>query len=171
MTLKFTTEGEDNKTLAFLDTLLLVIQPDGSIRAKIYRKTLWPIFELSFQPPSWSQTWRHLHFIPSSFTLVMDNLDRQAEKSHINSPLPRLVTPDGLLKQQLTKPSSVESKPASKGLVAIPYMKGFQKLSIELIAPKILTSLPKPKLSTSGISTQGTLIPPFLSMLSMNRSG
>ena len=33
--IKFTTEGEENKTLAFLGTR---IQPDGSIKVKTYRK-------------------------------------------------------------------------------------------------------------------------------------
>ena len=61
-------------------------------------------------------------------TVVTDNLDRQAEKSHVNSTLAKCGYPkwalDRAVKAKQKKAPPADSKPASKG-VAIPHVKGF----------------------------------------------
>ena len=128
--IKFTTEGEENKTLAFLDTLT-VIQPDGSIKVKIYRKSTHTDQYLNFN--SNHPVDHKLGVIRTLYhradTVVTDDLDRQEEKSHVNSALAKCGYPKWALKRVVKpkpkKPPPADSKPASKGSVAIPYIKGF----------------------------------------------
>ena len=83
--IKFTAEGEGNKTLAFMDTLTLsVIQSDGS---RIYHKSTHTDQFLNFnsnQPVD-----HNLGVIRTLYhradTVITDDLDNQAEKSHVNS--------------------------------------------------------------------------------------
>ena len=64
-------------------------------------------------------------------TEVTDDLDRQAQKSYVNSALTKRGYPRWALEKAVQpknkKPTSTESKPASKGSVAIPYVKGFSE--------------------------------------------
>ena len=64
-------------------------------------------------------------------TVVTDDLDRQAEKSPVNSALAKCGYPkwalDRAVKPKQRKAPPADSKPASKGSVAIPYVKGFSE--------------------------------------------
>ncbi|XP_072033586.1 uncharacterized protein [Amphiura filiformis] len=86
--IKFTTEGEDNRTLAFLDTLT-VIKPDGSLNIKIYRKPTHTDQYLNF---SSNHPLQHkLGVIHTLFhraeTVISDAVDCDEEKLHITEAL------------------------------------------------------------------------------------
>ena len=115
-----------------MDTLS-VIQPDWSIKVKIYRKSTNTDQHLDFN--SNHPVEHKLVVIRTLYhradTVVTDNLDRQEEKSHVNSALAKCGYPkwalDRAVKPKQKKAPPADSKPASKGSVAIHYVKGFSE--------------------------------------------
>ena len=128
--IKFTTEGEENRALAFLDTLT-VIQEDGSIHVKIYRKPTHTDQYLNFfsnHPLQHKlgviQTLHH-----RAEVVVSEEDDKAEEKEHINNALGKCQYPAWALKkatvQRQKKNCSKDSaKPQNKGFVVLPYIKG-----------------------------------------------
>ncbi|XP_072017038.1 uncharacterized protein [Amphiura filiformis] len=127
--IKFTTEGEDNRTLAFLDTLT-VIKPDGSLNIKIYRKPTHTDQYLNF---SSNHPLQHkLGVIHTLFhraeTVISDQVDCDEEKLHITEALSKCGYPkwafDRLNKPKDTSKPPKDSTNTNKGQVVIPYVKG-----------------------------------------------
>ncbi|XP_072039555.1 uncharacterized protein [Amphiura filiformis] len=127
--IKFTTEGEDNRTLAFLDTLT-VIKPDGSLNIKIYRKPTHTDQYLNF---SSNHPLQHkLGVIHTLFhraeTVISDPVDCDEEKLHITEALSKCGYPkwafDRLNKPKDTSKPPKDSTNTNKGQVVIPYVKG-----------------------------------------------
>ena len=92
--IKFTTEGEENNSLAFLDTLT-VIQPDRSLKVQIFRKSTHTDQYLNFSSNhpidhklGVIRTLNH-----RAETVVTEPQDRKEEKSHVNSALATLWLP------------------------------------------------------------------------------
>ncbi|XP_072022533.1 uncharacterized protein [Amphiura filiformis] len=144
--IKFTTEGEEGRSLAFLDTST-VIQADGSLEIKIYRKP--------------THTDQYLHFssnhpLEHKFGVIQTLFHRaesvitkpQAvveEKQHITQALTKCGYPEWAF-NKINKPKSAKSNHnrdstvTSKGQVVLPYIKGisealrrnFQKVGIRV---------------------------------------
>ena len=132
--IKFTTEGEEDRTLAFLDTLT-VIQEDGTLKVKIYRKPTHTDQYLNFQSNHPLQhklgVIQTLHHRADS--VITDLTDKEEEKSHINSALEKCGYPkwsfDKVSKRkELANAKKGNSKDnngkVSKGQVVLPYVKG-----------------------------------------------
>ncbi|XP_072033338.1 uncharacterized protein [Amphiura filiformis] len=129
--IKFTTEGEEDRSLAFLDTST-VIQADGSL--EIYRKPI--------------HTDQYLHFssnhpLEHKFGVIQTLFDRaesvitktQAvveEKQHITQALTKCGYPEWAF-NKINKPKSAKSNHnrdstvTSKGQVVLPYIKGISE--------------------------------------------
>ena len=144
--IKFTTEGEEDKSLAFLDTST-VIQADGSLEIKIYRKP--------------THTDQYLHFssnhpLEHKFGVIQTLFHRAEtvitnpqvvveEKEHITQALSKCGYPPWVF-DKINKPKSVKSNSnkdsttTSKGQIVLPYIKGisealrrnFQKFGIRV---------------------------------------
>lgn len=129
--IKFTTEGEENRALAFLDTHT-VIQEDGSLKIKIYRKPTHTDQYLNFQSNHPIQhklgVIQTLHHRADS--IISDQEDKEEEKSHVNSALQKCGYPkwafDKATKQTKDKPSNNKDSfnAETKGQVVLPYIKG-----------------------------------------------
>ena len=110
-----------------------VIQPDGSIKVKIYHKSTHTDQYLNFNsnhPVDYKlAVIRTLYH--RADTVVTEDLDRKAEKSHVNSPLAKCGYPkwalDRAVNPKQKKAPPADPKPGSKGSVAIPFVKGFSE--------------------------------------------
>ncbi|XP_072039137.1 uncharacterized protein [Amphiura filiformis] len=127
--IKFTTEGEENDSLAFLDTLT-VIQPDRSIKVTIYRKSTHTDQYLNFS--SIHPIDHKLRVIRTLYhradTVVTNLQDREDEKAHVNNALVKCGYPKWALDKatdpKTHKTSDVGDKRPNKGHVVLPYTKG-----------------------------------------------
>ena len=128
--IKFTTEAEESRSLAFLDTLT-VVKPDGTIDVKIYRKPTHTDQYLHFGSNHPLQ--HKLGVIRTLYhradTVITDSDDTTAEKEHINNALVKCGYPkwafDRVLQPKTTKPrTNKDSDNKSKGQVVIPYIQG-----------------------------------------------
>ncbi|XP_077986089.1 uncharacterized protein LOC144440576 [Glandiceps talaboti] len=127
--IKFTTEEEQDRSLAFLDTTT-VIQDDGSLKTKIYRKPTHTDQYLNFYSNHPLQhklgVIRTLHH--RADTVITYNSDREEEKTHINQALYRCGYPKWavdkatVIQPQKSKTIRKKEQP-SKGLVVLPYIK------------------------------------------------
>jgi hypothetical protein len=112
--IKFTTEGEENRPLAFLDTLT-VIKPDGTLDIKIYRKPTHTDQYLNFTSNHPVQ--HKLGVINTLYhrpdTVITDPVDVSAEKLHIDQALQKCGYPkwafNRVLKPKMSKPKSTDS--------------------------------------------------------------
>ncbi|XP_072019492.1 uncharacterized protein [Amphiura filiformis] len=102
--IKFTTEGEEDGTLAFLDTHT-VIKEDRSLKIKIYRKPTHTDQYLNFQSnhpvqhkPGVIQTLYH-----RADCIVTNPVDKEEEKSHINAALENCGYPNWALTELLNQ--------------------------------------------------------------------
>ncbi|XP_072015061.1 uncharacterized protein [Amphiura filiformis] len=124
--IKFTTEGEENDSLAFLDT---VIQPDRSIKVTIYRKSTHTDQYLNFS--SNHPIDHKLGVIRTLYhradTVVTNLQDREDEKAHVNNALVKCGYPkwalDKATEPKTHKTSDVGDKRPNKGHVVLPYIK------------------------------------------------
>ncbi|KAI8511634.1 hypothetical protein Bbelb_107340 [Branchiostoma belcheri] len=125
--IKFTTEEEQNRSLPFLDTLT-VIQEDGSLQIRIYRKPTHTDQYLNFD--SNHPLDHKLGVIRTLFhranTIVSDPQDLETEKSHLTQALKTCGYPQWAI-NKATCPKPPNTKPSagtkSKGLVVLPYIK------------------------------------------------
>ena len=127
--IKFTTEGEEDRALAFLDTYT-VIQDDGSLKIKIYRKPTHTDQYLNFHSNHPVQhklgVIQTLHHRADS--VITDPVDQESEKLHINNALKKCGYPnwsfDKAAKPKTKPPSKIKATIESKGQVVMPYIKG-----------------------------------------------
>ena len=129
--IKFTTEGEEDRSLAFLDTST-VIKPDGSLDIQIYRKPTHTDQYLNFTS---NHPLEHkLGVIRTLFhraeTVITDPLTVKKEKEHITKALSKCGYPRWAFNKR-QKPT--EGEPARKdtqppkGHVVLPYIKGISE--------------------------------------------
>ncbi|XP_033108664.1 uncharacterized protein LOC117110160 [Anneissia japonica] len=127
--IKFTTEGEVNRSLAFLDTLT-VIQNGGSINIKIYRKPTHTDQYLNFNSNHPLQ--HKLGVINTLYyranSLVTKEEDKIHECLHIDQALNRCGYPNWAInratRRHKGKVDYQRHKTTNKGLAVIPYIKG-----------------------------------------------
>ena len=127
--IKFTTEGEEDRALAFLDTYT-VIQDDSSLKIKIYRKPTHTDQYLNFHSNHPVQhklgVIQTLHHRADS--VITDPVDQESEKLHINNALKKCGYPnwsfDKAAKPKTKPPSKIKATIESKGQVVMPYIKG-----------------------------------------------
>ncbi|XP_078582762.1 uncharacterized protein LOC144865701 isoform X2 [Branchiostoma floridae x Branchiostoma japonicum] len=131
--IKFTFEKEENRSLAFLDTLTTV-QEDGSLRVTIYRKPTHTDQYLNFQ--SEHPLEHKLSVVRTLFhraeTVITDPQDKQKEKLHITQALKTCGYPTWAIeKATAPKPPSPSdttqnnaSRGKNRGIVVLPYVKG-----------------------------------------------
>ncbi|XP_070550371.1 uncharacterized protein [Ptychodera flava] len=131
--IKFTTEGEENRSLAFLDTLS-VVQVDGSINLKSYRKPTHTDQYLNFTS---NRPLQHkLGVIQTLFhraESVTDATDCVEEKQHITQALAKCGYPSWTFNRvsKQSKPKATTSKAQKdfvcKGQIVLPYVKGISE--------------------------------------------
>ncbi|XP_066294750.1 uncharacterized protein [Branchiostoma lanceolatum] len=131
--IKFTFEKEENRSLAFLDTLTTV-QEDGSLRVKIYRKPTHTDQYLNFQ--SNNPLDHKLGVVRTLFhraeTIITDPQDKEDEKLHITRALRKCGYPTWAIEkatapkpQRLSNSNKTQNnKGTNRGFVTLPYMKG-----------------------------------------------
>ncbi|XP_078599380.1 uncharacterized protein LOC144874745 [Branchiostoma floridae x Branchiostoma japonicum] len=131
--IKFTFEKEENRSLAFLDTLTTV-QEDVSLRVTIYRKPTHTDQYLNFQ--SEHPLEHKLSVVRTLFhraeTVITDPQDKQKEKLHITQALKTCGYPTWAIeKATAPKPPSPSdttqnntSRGKNRGFVVLPYVKG-----------------------------------------------
>ena len=128
--IKFTTEGEENWTLAFLDTLT-VIKPDGNLEIKIYRRPK-PTHTDQYLNFSSNHPVQHIKLgvIQTLFyraeSVITDPVTQ--EKKHTTEALTKCSCPTWAFERvnnpkTLNNPSK-DSTGRSRELVVIPYGKG-----------------------------------------------
>ncbi|XP_070532995.1 uncharacterized protein [Ptychodera flava] len=132
--IKFTTEGEENRSLAFLDTLS-VVQEDGSINLKIYRKPTHTDQYLNFTSNHPLQ--QKLGVIQTLFhraeSVITDTTDCVEEKQHITQALAKCGYPSWTFNRvsKQSKPKATTSKARKdfvrKGQNVLPYVKGISE--------------------------------------------
>ncbi|XP_072048444.1 uncharacterized protein [Amphiura filiformis] len=141
--IKFTTEGEENDSLAFLDTLT-VIQPDRSIKVTIYRKSTHTDQYLNFS--SNHPIDHKLGVIRTLYhradTVVTNLQDREDEKTHVNNALVKCGYPkwalDKATEPKTHKTRDVGDKRPNKGHVVLPISKALLKPLEGLLATTVL---------------------------------
>ena len=131
--IKFTTEGEEDRALAFLDTLT-VIKPDGSLDIKIYRKPTHTDQYLNF---SSNHPLEHKLGVIQTLSyraesVITDPAAVEEEKHHITQALAKCDYPKWVFNRinnpKKDKPNTnKDSTTKSKGQVVIPYIKGFSE--------------------------------------------
>ncbi|KAI8497357.1 hypothetical protein Bbelb_246630 [Branchiostoma belcheri] len=132
--IKFTFEEEENRSLAFLDTLTTV-KEDGSLQVKIYRKPTHTDQYLNFHS---NHPLEHkLGVIRTLFhraeTIITDSQDLEEEKAHISQALRKCGYPTWALdKANSPKPTvgnqyQSKNKSPNRGLVVLPYRKGLSE--------------------------------------------
>ena len=129
--IKFTSEEEEDSSLAFLDTLT-IRYPDGQIKTRVYRKDTHTDQYLNFR---WNHPLQHklgvirtLHHRAEN--VITDPEGQHREKDHINEALKDCDYPSWAI-ERASKPSDQrtkddhkhEGKNPSKGLVTTPYVR------------------------------------------------
>ena len=135
--IKFTTEGEQDRSLPFLDTLT-VIQDDGSIRVKIYRKPTHTDQYLNF---SSNHPLDHkLGVIRTLFhradSIITDPQDKNHEREHVKQALTKCGYPQWAINKATSqKPPQHSDRnnhnpgtaTLNRGFVILPYIQGISE--------------------------------------------
>jgi hypothetical protein len=131
--IKFTTEGEEDKSLAFLDTLT-VIKPDGDLDIKIYRKPTHTDQYLHF---SSNHPLEHKFGVINTLfhradTVISNPQAIVEEKQHVTQALSKCGYPqwafNKINKPKPEKPSAnKDSTVKSRGQIVLPYVKGISE--------------------------------------------
>ena len=140
--IKFTTEVEEDKKIAFLDTLVHIL-PDGETKITIYRKATHTDQYLDFQS---NHHVKQKIGIISTFKhriekLISKDEDKQLELTHVKKALKRCGHPNWALNRKKRTKNNKEEKVERRGKVVIPYIKGtserlgriYKKYDIETI--------------------------------------
>ena len=130
--IKFTTEGEENGELAFLDTST-VKKEDGSLKVKIYRKPTHTDQYLQFDSNHPLEhklsVVRTLHHRAS--TVITEDADKEEERKHVNEALKKCGYPEWAIKrgasttqkENTKKKNNENTKVTKKTIVRVPYVK------------------------------------------------
>jgi len=129
--IKFTTEGEENGELAFLDTST-VKKEDGSLKVKIYRKPTHTDQYLQFDSNHPLEhklsVVRTLHHRAS--TVITEDADKEKERKHVNEALKKCGYPEWAIKRgasttqrDKTNKKSESTEDTKKTMVGVPYIK------------------------------------------------
>ena len=130
--IKFTTEGEENRSLAFLDTLT-TIQSDGSVSVAIYRKPTHTDQYLNFA--SNHPIEHKLGVIQTLFhraeTVITDPQAVIEEKTHVTKALSKCGYPKWAF-NKISEPKKTKSPTKNKGTtvkgqIVLPYIKGISE--------------------------------------------
>ena len=137
--IKFTTEGEEESSLAFLDTLT-VRQPDGSIQVRIYRKATHTDQYLNFgsNHPLQHKIGVINTLLYRAKTVITEEEEIAKEVDHITKALQKCHYPqwaidrakEKQLSQSVPTPDTAQTnKPdkPKKGTVVIPYIRGLSE--------------------------------------------
>ena len=139
--IKFTTETQENSKIAFLDTLIHVLQ-NGSTKVTIYRKATHTDQYLDFKSnhPIKQKTGIFSTFKHRIKELVTEEKDKKEEMRHVRKALKRCGHPNWTLFRKERKKTPQE-KVERRGKVVLPYVKGksenlariFKRYDIETI--------------------------------------
>nr|XP_054774799.1 uncharacterized protein LOC129282974 [Lytechinus pictus] len=131
--IQFTTEGEEGRSLAFLDTLT-VIQPDGNLDIKVYRKPTHTDQYLNF---SSNHPLEHkLGVIKTLFhraeAVITDPVTVSEEKAHVKRALSKCGYPSWVFNKidnsaKGKSPPRKDNPKPPKGQIVLPYVKGLSE--------------------------------------------
>ena len=154
--IKFTDEMEQDRELPFLD-VKLIVNPDGSIRLKIYRKTTHTDQYLMFDShhPLEHKLSVVRTLLTRNDTIVTDAEDHKEEEAHIRSALRMNKYPDWAINRvkkeladkkaglQKPKPDRTEDQ-KSRGMQVLPYVAGITERVRRVMRKYRLTAPARP---------------------------
>ena len=150
--INFTTELQENRRLAFLDTLTHVL-PDGSTKTNIYRKATLTGQYLDFtsnhhikQKIGIITTFEH-----RVQELITTEEDKKEEMKHVKQALKRCGHPNWTLNRRKERKPKEKEKVERRGKVTIPYIKGLSENLARIFKRYDIETIHKPTATIKNI--------------------
>ena len=150
--INFTTELQENRRLAFLDTLTHVL-PDGSTKTNIYRKATHTDQYLDFtsnhhikQKIGIITTFEH-----RAQELITTEEDKKEEMKHVKKALKRCGHPNWTLNRRKERKPKEKEKVERRGKVTIPYIKGLSENLARIFKRYDIETIHKPTATIKNI--------------------